>query len=150
MEKERRTIMKTNSFMKSRGLAVAALLAVQLAGCGRSNAPTDVASAKQALEVALRSWQEGQTPEALRDRSPGIVMVEDAWQKGVKLESFELVPPDIDDGVNLHCAVKLTLNDGGTVRRAEPVTYIVGTSPVITICRDPAALPLVSAKGVGK
>ncbi|HEX7379616.1 MAG TPA: hypothetical protein VF278_21005 [Pirellulales bacterium] len=142
--------MKTNSFKTSRSLAVAALLALQLGGCGRSNAPTDVASAKQALEAALRSWQDGQTPEALRQRSPSIVMVEDAWQKGVKLESFEIVSPDVDDGVNLHCAVKLTLNDGGTVRPDEPVTYIVGTSPVITICRDPAALPLHGANGAGR
>jgi hypothetical protein len=127
--------------------AVACLLVV---GCGRSNAPTDVPSAKAALTAALESWKAGQSPDALRQRTPSIVMVDDAWKKGEKLESFENVVPEVDDGVNLHCTVKLAINDERGGRRSEQVTYIVGTSPTITIFRDPSPMLLIPADRASK
>lgn len=108
-----------------------------IVGCGpRANAPTDAPTAKEALTAALESWKAGQPPTALRKRTPAIVAVDEAWEKGEKLESFESVAGDVDDGVNLHCPVKLALVDERGGRRIEQVTYIVGTAPVITIFRD--------------
>ncbi|HEV3339180.1 MAG TPA: hypothetical protein VG125_02450 [Pirellulales bacterium] len=133
--------MKNDRSPRRLAVAVACLLMV---GCSRSNAPTDVPSAKAALTAALESWKAGQSPDSLRQRSPCIVMVDDAWQKGEKLESFENAAPEVDDGVNLHCTVKLALNDERAGRRSEQVTYIVGTAPTITIFRDPSPLTLPS------
>jgi hypothetical protein len=118
-----------------RGLmAVAACLLA--AGCSRTNAPTDVPAAKAALTAALETWKSGQAAATLQERSPAILMVDQAWRKGEKLESFETTGEDVNDGVNLHCPVKLVLCDKQGVRRNETVTYVVGTSPSITIFRD--------------
>jgi hypothetical protein len=139
--------MKNDHPHRAFAVAVACLLAV---GCGRSNAPTDVPSAKAALTAALESWKAGQPPDSLRQRSPSIVMVDEAWQKGEKLESFENVAPETDDGVNLHCTVKLAINGERDVRRSEQVTYIVGTSPMITIFRDPSPMKLIPSQPASK
>lgn len=136
-----------DSFPRQR--LTAAVACLLLVGCGRSNAPTDVPSAKAALTAALECWKAGQSSDSLRQRAPSIVMVDDAWQKGEKLESFENVGSDTDDGVNLHCTVKLALNNAQGVRRSEQVTYVVGTSPAITIFRD-LAPTFIGAERVSK
>ncbi|HWB12799.1 MAG TPA: hypothetical protein VG826_26470 [Pirellulales bacterium] len=128
----------------------AAVVCLLVAGCGRSNAPTDVPSAKAALTTALEGWKAGQSPDSLRQGSPSIVMVDEAWQKGEKLDSFENIGPEVDDGVNLHCTVKLAIKGEGGVQRSEKVTYIVGTSPMITIFRDPSPITLIPRDGVPK
>jgi hypothetical protein len=146
MLQEGSVFMRDNFPRQRLATAVACLLVV---GCGRSNAPTDVPSAKAALTAALECWKAGQSPDSLRQRSPSIIMVDDAWQKGDKLESFETVGPETDDGVNLHCTVKLAINNEQGVRRSEQLAYIVGTSPTITIFRD-LAPTLIPADRVSK
>lgn len=117
--------------------SMAAAACLVLVGCSRTNAPTDVPAAKAALTAALETWKSGQPVTALQERSPSVLMVDQAWQKGERLESFETTGEGSDDGVNLHCAVNLVLCNKQGVRRNEAVTYIVGTSPSITIFRDP-------------
>jgi hypothetical protein len=117
-------------------LAIGGVACLLFFGCGRSNAPTKVPLARESLTVALESWKAGQPSTALRERSPAITMVDEAWQKGEKLESFETVAGELDDGVNLHCPVKLGLIDERGGRHSEQVTYVIGTAPVITIIRD--------------
>lgn len=136
--------MRNHSFKPRLAAVVACLF---LTGCGRSNSPTNVPSAQAALKAALESWKAGQSLDSLSQQSPAIVMVDDDWKKGEKLESFEAVAPEVDDGVNLHCKVKLALNNAQGVRRSEEVTYVVGTAPKITIFRDlaPTFMPAGAA-----
>jgi hypothetical protein len=103
-------------------------------GCGRRNSPSDAPLARQSLTAALESWKAGDAPTKIRENTPPIVMVDPAWDNGKKLESFEIVGPEVDDGTNLICPVKLVVDDPRGKLTAE-VKYIVGTSPKITIFR---------------
>jgi hypothetical protein len=112
----------------------ATLIGFLLGGCsGHTNKPTNPVLARASLKTALDSWKEGQSPQDLKQRSPSIIVGDVAWEGGQQLESYEIVGPEVDDGVNLHCPVKLVLKDKEGSTRTREVTYIVGTSPVITV-----------------
>ncbi|MEX2558332.1 MAG: hypothetical protein WD403_00390, partial [Pirellulales bacterium] len=111
----------------------ATVISLLATGCGHKNQPTNAVLARESLKTALDSWKEGQTPQDLKQRSPSIIVGDTAWEGGQKLESYEIVGPEFDDGVNLHCPVKLVLKDSQGSTRTEETTYIVGTSPVITV-----------------
>src|SRR5258708_39554876 len=80
------------------GTAIAAL---SLVGCSQGNTPTDAPMARQSLATALESWKAGDPPSKIREASPSILMVDSAWDSGQKLDSFQVVGPEFDDGVNL-------------------------------------------------
>jgi len=63
-------------------------------------------------------------------------MVDVAWVAGQKLESFEIVGPDVETAVNLVCPVKLVLKDKDGKQVTKQVKYVIATSPVISISRD--------------
>jgi hypothetical protein len=109
---------------------------VAVIGCGRRIAPADAPVARQSLATALESWKAGDQPSKIREGSPSITMVDSAWNSGQKLESFEVVGPDVESGVNLTCPVKLVLKDTAGKQSTVQVKYVVGTSPVITIGRS--------------
>ena len=109
------------------------LLLVGLCGCGAK--PTDHALnpdvARSSVEKAMQAWVEGKTPEDLKP----IIVGDPAWNQGKKLVSFEiLTKEETSDGSNLHIQVARKFGDDGKGAPAEAkVTYIVGTSPVVTI-----------------
>jgi len=112
-------------------LAVGGFL-ISLAGCGESaTSTTETAVAKSSLTTALDAWKQGKTPQDLKAGTPEIVMGDEAWDSGKKLTSYQFDGKDFDDGKNLHCTVKLQLDGVGE----QAVTYVVGTTPVITIFR---------------
>jgi hypothetical protein len=118
-------------------LLVSAIVALfTVAGCGRKNVPSDASLARQSLTTALESWKAGDPPSKVRELSPPITMVDPAWEAGKKLESFEVVGPETDDGANLICPVKVVCKDQQGKTFTAEIKYVVGTHPVITIFRD--------------
>jgi hypothetical protein len=116
-------------------VASAVVASLTACGCGRRNAPGDTPLARQSLTTALESWKAGDPPSKIREASPSITMVDPAWEAGRKLESFEVVGPEVDDGVNLTCPVKLVCKDQQGNTLTAQIRYVVGTHPVITIFR---------------
>lgn len=116
-------------------LAAAALACVSFAGCGRKNLPVEPDLAAQSLEAALASWQRGEPLASLDQRTPPITVGDFAWRDGRKLSGYRLLGEAKNDGFNLRYDVELTFADaqGAAV---EQVSYIVGTSPAITIFRE--------------
>ncbi len=111
---------------------------VALVGCGPSGAANlslnkDVAH--KSLKTFLDAWTSGETVEALQSKSPKIVGHDVSWEAGQKLVRYEL-GAESDDGANLHVKVELVLGTEGGQESSQSATYIVGTSPVITVFRN--------------
>jgi len=120
----------------SEALAAIATMLLCLAGC---TAPAerhqvDPQTARSTLEAVLASWREGATPESWREKSPSVVVQDMDWQRGSKLESFEILSTEAVDA-NLNCSVKLVLQDTAGKSSKRTVSYLVGTSPVLTVFR---------------
>ncbi len=114
------------------------LLPVLLAGCdskGR-NLPLDKTMARDSLVVFLDTWIGNRPVKGLQDRTPPIVGLDDDWDAGKKLESYEIINLDKDDGSNVYAVVKLKFASAGGESKSRQVTYIIGTSPVVSIFRD--------------
>lgn len=129
-------------FIPQRQILNAMVLALLLAasGCGSGYAPeahrVDAKQARSTLESVLTSWQLGDTPQSWRQHDPQVVIQDMDWTAGRKLSEFEL----LDDGeaidANLHCRVRLTLVDPRQGEIEQTVTYLVTTSPNLTVFRS--------------
>jgi hypothetical protein len=86
--------------------------------------------------MALESWKKGEAPKALRDASPSITIQDMDWKAGLVLVTYEMQGGEKEDAVNLHCPVQLTLRDQQGREIKKPVTYVIGTDPVITVFRE--------------
>jgi hypothetical protein len=109
------------------------------AGCGsgpRRAGPVDVELARESLRAALESWKKGEPPEALRDHYPSITIQDMDWKSGYALVSYEIRDGEKEDACNLHCPVRLTVRDLQGKEVKKPVTYVIGTDPVITVFRE--------------
>ncbi len=120
--------------MWRRKLCVGGLLALCLTfGCARTarDLKLDPELGRESLEQALRDWSAGKQPADLR---PRIIMRDQEWEAGTGLVSFTIQTADVSsDGTNLYLPVVRELRDArGRVSRST-LTYIVGTSPTITI-----------------
>lgn len=108
---------------------VCVLLLFGLWGCSQGDTPShplDQDLARASVQKAMQAWVDGKTPKELE---PEIVVGDTSWQQGEKLVSFEIVTnEETSDGSNLHIVVKQKFDSSDS-----EVTYIVGTSPVITI-----------------
>ncbi len=128
---------KVNAYVGGRRLFLGAIVScfLPLAGCGQRNQPAEPELARESLERALASWKRGEQPAALAQQNPPITIGDFAWTAGRKLAGYRMMGEAKTDGSNLHFDVELTFGD----QRGEPMeraTYIVGTSPVITIFRE--------------
>lgn len=114
-------------------LSVTVIMSLFLvSGCERSarDLPLNENVAEESLQKSLQAWVDGQTPDDLK---PEITMGDFAWDSGKTLVSFEiLTDQQKSDGTNLHIPVKRKFKSDGKESEST-VTYIVGTSPVITI-----------------
>jgi hypothetical protein len=108
-----------------------------LAGCSNKMEahPVDPNLARNTLDAVLKSWQEGATPESWQQKTPSVVVQDMDWKTGKKLKSFEVIEPTESVDANLHCQVKLTLEDPEKGEVEQTVKYVVGTSPVLTVFR---------------
>jgi hypothetical protein len=121
------------------GLLCLTLGSLFACGCGtgpRRAGPVDVELARDSLRAALESWKKGEPPETLRDRYPSITIQDMDWKTGYVLVNYELRDGEKEDASNLHCPVRLTVRDPQGKEVKKPVTYVIGTDPVITVFRE--------------
>lgn len=107
------------------------------AGCQRTarDLALDQAVARNSLTAFLDCWQRGEPTTALQSSTPAIIGRDPAWDAGRRLIRYT-IGSETDDGTNLHVTTQLVFGSQRGEDPAEPVTYIVGTSPVITIFRN--------------
>ncbi len=117
---------------------VFSLVCWSLSGCG-SYSPTEhrvePSSAKKILEEVLTSWKEGGSMEQWQKREPPVVVQDMDWKSGATLQSFEINGEGEAIDANLHCQVKLKMLLPNKSKSEKTVTYLVGTSPVVTVFR---------------
>lgn len=119
-------------------LGASLALAVVLSGCegAPQAAKVNPDAARTALTAALDAWKSGQAPKALKSHSPAITAQDMDWESGEKLLSYEVLGTGEDDDANLRVPVELTLQGPGGRETRRKVTYVVGTSPAITVFRE--------------
>lgn len=115
------------------------IMTLCVSGCGYSAAEHRVTSttARSTLESVLKSWQEGESSESWQQKTPKVVVQDMDWKAGAKLQSFEILGEGEAIDANLHCQVKLKFAQPRNGKKEQTVTYLVGTSPVLTVFRSP-------------
>jgi hypothetical protein len=116
-----------------------ALLLIPLAlacGCGpTSPAVSDIDAATKLLNSTFESWKSGQPGPTLRYVFPPVYVSEEMWDEGFLLSDFTIDGAGEVYGTNVR--LRVTLNgkkkDGAAVNRQ--VTYLVTTTPALTIAR---------------
>ncbi|MCA9054581.1 MAG: hypothetical protein KDA75_12130 [Planctomycetaceae bacterium] len=108
--------------------------------CGCSDSPgaphpVDAELAKQTLHDVLESWKSGSTIDSWRTHDPEVVVQEFAWSDGIQLNGYEVLETKPVDS-NLHCEVRLSITSKDGQKKEHTVTYLVGTSPTITVFRQ--------------
>lgn len=123
----------------SPALAVVALAGLLAVGCSGGAGPAgrvDAPKAREALRTVLDRWKGGDKPDALKGGSPPIVVQDFDWMGGAALLSYEVDGEGKDDDSNLRIPVKLTLKTPKGQELKRSVSYVVGTSPSITVFRE--------------
>ncbi|WP_148593728.1 hypothetical protein [Aquisphaera giovannonii] len=113
-------------------LAMAASLGAS--GCsGGSAHEVDPSRARDALVTALDAWKRGEDSKSI----PAMTIQDLDWQRGAKLEGYEILGEGQSKGANLSVQVKLKIAAAPGKKAVEkPVYYLVGTSPSVTVFRD--------------
>jgi hypothetical protein len=116
------------------------LLGLTIFGCGGDYSAAahrvDPETARSTLNSVLDGWKAGDNPDAWQQKSPSVVIQDFDWKGGAKLLSYEILTTEAIDA-NLHCQVKLSLISPTGNETEKTVTYLVGTSPVLTVFRGP-------------
>lgn len=112
-------------------------LALALAGCGSSAAPTaaDPGRARQTLDRTLDAWRDGRSVEAMRAASPAVVVSDFRWERGDALKKYQVEGEGTPSGAERVFNVKLWIADARSKETVEQVRYRVGTDPVRTVFR---------------
>jgi hypothetical protein len=123
---------------QSRRAVVGLSAAAMMAGCSGSQraAPVDASRARVALKTALDGWKKGEAASALKDGSPPIVVQDLDWLAGAKLVDYQVAGEGKEVEANLHVPVDLTLRTPQGKEVKKSVSYVVGTSPYLTVFRD--------------
>lgn len=130
--------MKTCSQSQWKVAGACAVLLSLVGGCGGSGGnphPVESDQARAVLEDVLESWKQGESSESWREKDPEVVIQDMDWKSGAKLKDYEIIDPGKAVDANLHCDVKLTLVDAKGKSFEKTVTYLVGTSPALTVFR---------------
>ncbi|MFO0819927.1 MAG: hypothetical protein U1A77_18405 [Pirellulales bacterium] len=115
--------------------------ALLTSGCGETGGvrlKVDPELARESLTTFLETWSRGDKRESLEQASPKIIGRDPLWEEGAKLTEFKL-GSETSDGANLHVQVELmvTTGEGATGSpTSHKLTYVVSTSPAITIFRN--------------
>lgn len=109
------------------------LLAGSLSGCGpgTSKLTVDKAVARESLAAFLDCWKEGKPVESLQSREPPIIGRDTEWEAGGKLTGYT-IGEEREIGSNAH--ITATIEVAG--KPVQQVTYMVSTSPAITVFRE--------------
>ena len=117
------------------GFLLLLLTLTLIIGCGSSHTVQPDVAVKT-LRTALESWKNGQSPDSLQKASPPIIVQDLDWTSGAKLMEFEILEGGEPVDANLYAQVKLKLRDSAGSDTDRTVTYVVGTSPKLTVFRD--------------
>ena len=126
------------SWISGRGpvLLVLSAICVLIAGCGHRSPSLDSNLARSSLERAMEQWKSGGDQTGLNTGSEPIVMNDVDWRSGAQLVSYKILDQGEDMGANLHATLELVVKEKQKKPRKQKITYIVGTSPVVTIFRN--------------
>jgi hypothetical protein len=133
---------RDHSFYGSLWVALACLgvlSALMLSGCsGTSQAgPVNASLARESLKVALDHWKKGEAADSLTSSATPMIAQDFEWSSGAKLLDYRMVDDGKEESANLRVQVKLTLAADGKKKPIEKTaTYVVGTSPSVTVFRD--------------
>ena len=119
---------------------VLVLALLTISGCGGSYSAAahrvNPEIARSTLVSVLDGWKAGDTPDDWQQKGPSVVIQDFDWKGGAQLTSYEILTSEAIDA-NLHCQVKLSLNSPTGAESEKTVTYLVSTSPVLTVFRGP-------------
>ena len=124
------------------GIILASLLAMamlMLPGCSGSAAhAVDTSRARDALVRALDHWKQGDTPGSLATPPTPMTVQDFDWLGGARLLDYQVLGEGEAKDANLSIKVKLALDglQGKTKKAEKTVSYLVTTSPSITVFRD--------------
>lgn len=118
-------------------LASLAFMPMGCSGYSAAEHRVDAANAHDTLEKVLARWQQGDTTNDCLALSPPVVVQDMDWASGRKLQAFEIIGPGEARDANYYCEVRLSFEPSERVERGKTVTYLVGTSPVLTVFRSP-------------
>jgi hypothetical protein len=103
------------------------------AGCTPSlPPPTDPKEARAALTTALDTWQRGDAPQTLQERTPPIQFSDLHWDKGARLLKYEIASEE-RRGLAMRVTVKLSLESKDGNQREATTVYTAETQPRIVI-----------------
>ena len=123
---------------RMRYFAMLAASVTLVVGCNEQEraAAVEPTKAREALVLALESWKRGESIETLKTASPPIVAQDFDWMAGKKLAAYEVNGEGKNDDANLRIPVKLTFRTPAGQHATKSVSYVVGTSPALTVFRD--------------
>jgi hypothetical protein len=129
--------MKRVRIMYRFSICLLACTPLAWAGCGGISPPkpADTVQARQALRIALDTWQKGVEPGSLKVSEPPIQVVDHQWRSGYQLVGYQ-VGGDRPLGANLRCQVQLALKNAKGKPLHKKAVYSIGTSPVLTVVRE--------------
>lgn len=133
---------RNRSLVGSLGLVavcIVALLAFMLSGCsGPSRASAvDAPLARESLKVALEHWKNGEDLASLASYATPMTAQDYEWAAGAKLLDYQILDDGKEEDRNLRVQVKITLAQEGKSKGVEKkASYVVGTSPSVTVYRD--------------
>lgn len=123
------------SLVSRRGFGFLLLAVLAGSGCGHSarNLSLDPELARKSCTEFLDAWKAGKT---VKDLLPAIVARDEDWEGGAELVAYEVLPDERSDGTNLHIPTRLTLKKPKGKETKTDVTYVVGTSPAVSVFRE--------------
>src|SRR5947209_4552527 len=117
-------------------IALLASVALGCSGGPREASRVDAPRAREALRAALDGWKGGKAPADFKAGSPPMTVQDAEWEAGARLVDYQVSGDGRPDDANLRVPVRLTLGGSGGKTIARNVTYVVGTSPSITVFRE--------------
>jgi hypothetical protein len=114
-----------------------AFAAVFLGGCSGSHwgASVDPERAREALKTTLDVWKKGDKPTDLTNNSPAITAQDLDWMGGATLVDYQVTGDGRSVEGNLYVPVTLTLKTEKGKEVKKKVTYVVTTSPNLSVFR---------------
>jgi hypothetical protein len=112
-----------------------AIVVALLGGCSQRVTPVDAERAREILKTTLDVWKKGDTPASLSNNIPAITAQDLDWLGGAKLVDYEVTGDGKSREANLHVPVTLTLKTAKGKEVKKKVTYIVATSPYLSVFR---------------
>jgi hypothetical protein len=98
--------------------------------------PTVPADAVKALEQVLDAWQKAELPGSLQALPSPIMVRDEDWQAGLKLQDFEIQGEPERYGHDVRILVQLSLTQKGASSSKKTVRYTVATEPSVSVMRD--------------